>query len=235
MKSGFARTKVPCVKNLDVLLQRIDAQKWTDDILQDTKKNVWLEAYRGLETFLVARSDWAHFEKPIPTSLWNCSVFTELRSLLNLEVLYILLHLTVLYAVLYFTVLNYVMYFIVLCTLLYFSVLCTMVYFTVLWTLLYLKVLCTLLWLVFLCADSTAVHCALFLFAQGGPHILWKQWESIFVKFDSMLCLHNCTQIYFGFCKFAYLLEKYEDIFKVLITYCGASLESCSWTIWASF
>ena len=139
MKSGFARAKVPCLKNLDVLLQRIDAQKWTDDILQDTKKNVWPEAYRGLETYLVARCDWAYFEKPKATSLWNCSVFTELHTLLNLKVLYILLYFTVLYAVLYFTVLNYVMYFIVLCILLYFSVLCTMVYFTVLWTLLYLK------------------------------------------------------------------------------------------------
>ena len=59
MKSGFARAKVPCLKNLDVLLPRIDAKKITDDTLQDTKKNVWPEAYSGLQTYLVTRSDWA--------------------------------------------------------------------------------------------------------------------------------------------------------------------------------
>ena len=46
MKSGFARAKVPCLKNLDVLLPRIDAKKITDATLQDTKKNV--EAYRSI-------------------------------------------------------------------------------------------------------------------------------------------------------------------------------------------
>ena len=52
MKSGFARAKVPCLKNLDVLSPRIDAQKLTDDTL---KENV-SEAYRGLQTYMVTKS-----------------------------------------------------------------------------------------------------------------------------------------------------------------------------------
>ena len=48
--SGFARAKVPCLKNLDVLSPRIDAKKLTDDTIQDTKENVGPEAYRGLQT-----------------------------------------------------------------------------------------------------------------------------------------------------------------------------------------
>ena len=39
-KSGFTRAKVPCLKNLVVLLPRIDAQKGTNNILHNTKKNV---------------------------------------------------------------------------------------------------------------------------------------------------------------------------------------------------
>ena len=59
MKSGVTRAKVPRLKNLDVLLPRIYAEKWMADTLQDTKKNVWPKAYRGLQTYLVKRSDWA--------------------------------------------------------------------------------------------------------------------------------------------------------------------------------
>ena len=40
MKSGFARAKVTCLKNLDVFSPRIDAKKGTDDTLKDTKDNV---------------------------------------------------------------------------------------------------------------------------------------------------------------------------------------------------
>ena len=40
MKSGFARAKVPCLKNLDVLSPRIDPQILTDETLKDTKENV---------------------------------------------------------------------------------------------------------------------------------------------------------------------------------------------------
>ena len=59
MKSEFARAKVPCLKNIDVLSPRIDAQKQTDDTLKDIKENVWPEAYRGLHSYLVTRSIWA--------------------------------------------------------------------------------------------------------------------------------------------------------------------------------
>ena len=45
MKSGFARAKVPCLKNLDVLSPRIDAQKWTADTLKDTQESMT----RGLQ------------------------------------------------------------------------------------------------------------------------------------------------------------------------------------------
>jgi hypothetical protein len=58
MKSGFARAKVPCLKNLDVLSARIDVQKWMDDTLNDTKENVWPEAKSGLQICLVTRSIW---------------------------------------------------------------------------------------------------------------------------------------------------------------------------------
>ena len=40
MKSEFARAKVPCLKNIDVLSPRIDAQEQTDDTLKDIKENV---------------------------------------------------------------------------------------------------------------------------------------------------------------------------------------------------
>ena len=39
IKIGLAKAKVPCVKNLEVLSSRIDAQNWADDIFKDTKKN----------------------------------------------------------------------------------------------------------------------------------------------------------------------------------------------------
>ena len=47
MKSGFARAKVPCLKNLDVLSARIDAKKLTDDTLKNSKENVGTEDNRG--------------------------------------------------------------------------------------------------------------------------------------------------------------------------------------------
>ena len=56
IKSGFAIAIVACLKNLDVLKVRIDAQKLTHDTLQDTKKNERPEAYSGLQTFMVTRS-----------------------------------------------------------------------------------------------------------------------------------------------------------------------------------
>ena len=49
MKSGFARAKVSCLKNLDVWSARIDAKKITNDTLKDTEENVYTEANRGLQ------------------------------------------------------------------------------------------------------------------------------------------------------------------------------------------
>ena len=40
VKSGFPIAIVACLKNLDVLSLRIDAQKYTHNTLQDTKENV---------------------------------------------------------------------------------------------------------------------------------------------------------------------------------------------------
>ena len=40
MKRGFARAKVLCLKNLDILSPRIDAKKLMDDTLQDTEEIV---------------------------------------------------------------------------------------------------------------------------------------------------------------------------------------------------
>ena len=56
IKSGFARTKVPCLKNLDILAPRIDAKKLTDDTLKDTKEIERPDSYRGLQIDLVIRS-----------------------------------------------------------------------------------------------------------------------------------------------------------------------------------
>ena len=55
VKIWFAKAIVACLKNLDVLSMRIDAQKWMHRTLQDTKENVWLEAYSGLQTYMVTR------------------------------------------------------------------------------------------------------------------------------------------------------------------------------------
>ena len=40
MKGGFARAKLLCLQNLDVLSARIEATKLTNDTLKDTKENV---------------------------------------------------------------------------------------------------------------------------------------------------------------------------------------------------
>ena len=40
MTSGFARAKGPCLKNLDSLAPRIDAQKCMDNTVKDTKENL---------------------------------------------------------------------------------------------------------------------------------------------------------------------------------------------------
>ena len=73
MKSGFARAKVPCLKTLDILSARIDAQKWKEDTLNNTKVNIWPQTNSGLRTFWVTRYIWALFEKPIATSGCNWS------------------------------------------------------------------------------------------------------------------------------------------------------------------
>ena len=41
--------------NLDVSSQRIDAQKFTHGTLQDTKENVWSDAYNGLQIYMLTR------------------------------------------------------------------------------------------------------------------------------------------------------------------------------------
>ena len=64
MKSGFAIANVPCLKNLDILSPRIDAQKWMDDTLKDPKENVVPEGYIGLKTYLVPRYIWAYPNDP---------------------------------------------------------------------------------------------------------------------------------------------------------------------------
>ena len=64
---------VASFKNLDILSLMIDTQKLTHNTLQDTKENVLPEAYSGLQTYMVTRSIWGYFEKPIVTSSWNCS------------------------------------------------------------------------------------------------------------------------------------------------------------------
>ena len=88
IKNWFAIAIVACLKNLDVLSLRIDAQKWTHDTLQDTQENLWSKAYSGLQTYMVNGYIWGEFEKPIATSSWNCSVLVGFSEDLYCTTLY---------------------------------------------------------------------------------------------------------------------------------------------------
>ena len=48
------KAKITCIKNLHVMLARIDTKKNPDDMLKDRKKNVWPKAYSSLQTYLVS-------------------------------------------------------------------------------------------------------------------------------------------------------------------------------------
>ena len=69
VKSGFTRTKVPCLKNLDVLLPRIDAKQLMNDTFQDTKKK--LTDLFGHQVLLSLKGFQKKKKKKKKKKMWN--------------------------------------------------------------------------------------------------------------------------------------------------------------------